>query len=296
MTNTLLMNTSLIVAFFGGMVMLFAPCCITLMLPAYLGTVFKSRSKVVLMTAIFAAGVASIILPIVLGARFLTSFFSSYHEYVFAAGSLIMIAIGIMMLLGKKPKLPFISNLQTPRVTDAASAYLLGVISGISSACCAPVLLGALTLAAISPSLLQAGAIGLAYTFGIVFPLFVMGVLYKKKLWRTGHKLQEKKVTIGKLTASLANFLSFLIFTGAGLFFLVLALTGRNQTNGSSSELAVKLKYWVDVATGPIRAIPFSNVLFGLLLIGLLAWFVRLARHELRDHDDQEKEDHEKCH
>lgn len=289
MTNTLLMNTSLIVAFFGGMVMLFAPCCITLMLPAYLGTVFKSRSKVVLMTAIFAAGVASIILPIVLGARFLTSLFSSYHEYVFATGALIMIAIGVMTLLGKKISLPFVNKLQTPRVTDSASAYLLGVVSGISSACCAPVLLGALTLAAISPSLLQAGAIGLAYTFGIVFPLFVMGVLYKKKLWRSSRKLQEKKATIGKLTTSLANFLSFVIFTGAGLFFLVLAITGGNQANSSTSDLAIKLKRWVDIFTEPIRSIPYSNLLFGLLLLGLLVWFVRMARRELRSKEDEEK-------
>lgn len=289
MTNDLLMNTSLIIAFFGGMVMLFAPCCITLMLPAYLGTVFKSRSKVVLMTAIFATGVASVILPIVLGARFLTSFFSSYHNYVFATGSLIMITIGFMTLLGKKISLPFVNKLQAPRVTDAASAYVLGVISGISSACCAPVLLGALTLAAISPSLLQAGAIGLAYTFGIVFPLFVMGLLYKKKLWRASRKLQEKKVTIAKFTTSLANFLSFLIFTGAGLFFLVMAITGGDEVNSSSSELAVRIKYWVDMLTKPIRAIPFSNILFGLLLIGLVVYLVRLARREMHDEEDIEK-------
>ncbi len=289
MTNDLLMNTSLIIAFFGGMVMLFAPCCITLMLPAYLGTVFKSRSKVVLMTAIFATGVASVILPIVLGARFLTSFFSSYHNYVFATGSLIMITIGIMTLLGKKISLPFVNKLQAPRVTDAASAYVLGVISGISSACCAPVLLGALTLAAISPSLLQAGAIGLAYTFGIVFPLFVMGLLYKKKLWRASRKLQEKKVTIAKFTTSLANFLSFLIFTGAGLFFLVMAITGGDEVNSSSSELAVRIKYWVDMLTEPIRAIPFSNILFGLLLIGLVVYLVSLARREMHDEEDIEK-------
>ncbi len=289
MTNDILMNTSLIIAFFGGMVMLFAPCCITLMLPAYLGTVFKSRSKVILMTAIFAAGVASIILPIVLGARFLTSFFSSYHGYVFAAGSMVMIAIGIMTLLGKKITIPFVSKLQSPRVTDAASAYILGVFSGISSACCAPVLLGALTLAAISPSLFQAGAIGLAYTFGIVFPLFIMGIFYKKRLWRSSRKLQEKKVTFGNFSTSLANFLSFVIFSGAGLFFLILAITGNDPVSSSTSELAINIKHLVDVLTEPIRAIPFANFIFGFLLLALLVYFVRLARRELRNKEEDEE-------
>ncbi|MGH7456557.1 MAG: hypothetical protein ACRENG_34735, partial [bacterium] len=113
--NTLFTSASLIVAFFGGMVMLFAPCCITLMLPAYLGSVFKARSKVILMTLVFAAGVASIMLPIVLGARFLVSFFNNYHFFIFAGGSLLMIGVGLMSLFNKTFKLPFVSKLQSPR-------------------------------------------------------------------------------------------------------------------------------------------------------------------------------------
>ena len=74
--------------------------------------------------------------------------------------SLLMIGVGLMSLFGKTVELPFISTLQAPRVTNTASAYALGVVSGISSSCCAPVLLGALTLAALSPTLLQAAAVG----------------------------------------------------------------------------------------------------------------------------------------
>lgn len=289
-TTTLLAGTSLFVAFLGGAIMLFAPCCITLMLPAYLGTVFKSRSKILLMTSVFALGVASIILPVVLGARFLTSFFSAYHEDVFAVGSLIMIGVGVMTLYGKKISMPFVGRLKSPQVTNVASAYVLGVVSGVSSACCAPVLLGALSLAAISPSLFEAGAIGLAYTFGIVFPLFVLGVFYKRGLWKRSQKLQQKRVRFGNMTVPLSNFLSFIVFTLAGLFFLILALLNRNQANTSNSNLIITLKSWADTAAKPINAIPGGQVIFGLILLVALVYLVRLARQELKEPDDTEKD------
>jgi cytochrome c biogenesis protein CcdA len=278
------------VAFLGGAIMLFAPCCITLMLPAYLGTVFKSRSKIVLMTSIFALGVATIILPVVLGAQFLTSFFSAYHAYVFAVGSLLMIGIGVMTLYGKKIPMPFVGKLKSPQVTNATSAYALGVVSGVSSACCAPVLLGALSLAAISPTLLQAGAIGLAYTFGIVFPLFLLGIFYKRGLWKRSQKLQQKRVHLRNMTIPLSNFLSFLVFTIAGLFFLTLALLNGNQVNAFNSNLIVTLKSWTNTAAKPINAIPGGQIIFGLILLGILIYLIHLARQELKEPDNTGKD------
>ena len=53
----LFFQTSLIAAFVAGMVALFAPCCITFLLPAYLGNVFKEKEKVLLMTLIFGLGI-----------------------------------------------------------------------------------------------------------------------------------------------------------------------------------------------------------------------------------------------
>jgi cytochrome c-type biogenesis protein len=242
------------------------------------------------MTTIFALGVASVILPIVLGARFLTSFFSAYHSYIFAAGSMLMIGVGIMALLGKRIPMPFTKKLPSPQVTNASTAYLLGVVSGISSACCAPVILGALTLAAISPTVLQAGAIGLAYTFGMVFPLFILGVFYKKGLARYTSKLQRKTVRIKNFTTPLANFLSFIVFTAAGLFFLVLAVLGENTTSEQGAELSVELKRWIDTITEPLRAVPYSEGIFGLVLVGLLVLIGRLVYKELRQPNDPEDE------
>ncbi len=275
--TSLFASASLIVAFFGGMVMLFAPCCITIMLPAYLGTVFKERSKVMLMTLIFALGVASIMLPLVLGARFLASFFSNYHIFVFAGGSLLMIGIGFMSLFNKTIELPFVSKLQAPRVTNATSAYVLGVVSGITSTCCAPVLFGALSLAALSPTLLQAAGVGFAYTFGIVFPLFLLSLFFEKGLHSWMMNLKRKTVTLGSFQILLSNFVSFVIFTGTGILFLILALTNRLQMSEQAVELSITLKSWIDTLTKPIKSIPYGEYIFAVLLVGVLIYFIKLA-------------------
>lgn len=283
-------SASLIVAFFGGMVMLFAPCCITLMLPAYLGSVFKAKSKVLLTTLIFAAGVASIMLPLVLGARFLASFFNSYHFYVFAAGSLLMIGVGLMSLFNKTIELPFVSRLKSPQVTNSASAYALGVVSGISSTCCAPVLLGALSLAALSPSILQAAGVGLAYTLGIVFPLFILALFYGRGYDKWGFKLQQKTLSFGNFKVALSNFLSFLIFTGTGVVFLILAMTDHLQMGEGTVEFAITLRHWIDVLTKPIRAVPYGEYVFGIILIVLFGYLVHRALIEMRSADEKNKD------
>ena len=72
------------------------------------------------------------------------------------------------------------SFLRTPDTAkgDGASFFALGVFSGIASSCCAPVLVGVMTLSALAGSPAGGVALGLAYVFGMVFPLFVMALVW----------------------------------------------------------------------------------------------------------------------
>ena len=62
---------------------------------------------------------------------------------------------------------------------NTISVFGLGLMSGLTSACCAPVLFAAVTLTSLSPSLLQALIVSLAYIVGIVMPLFVLSMLWE---------------------------------------------------------------------------------------------------------------------
>lgn len=293
---TLFANASLVVAFIGGMVMLFAPCCITVMFPAYFGSAFHTKSRVLLMTLVFAAGVATIMLPIVLGARFIASFFSAQHSGLFIGASLLMIAVGLLALFNVSIKIPYLSNLQSPKITNAMTVYLLGLVSGASSTCCAPVLLGALSLAALSPSWWQALAVGGAYTLGMVFPLLIFGLLLERGLWKTGLKWRTKTLTLGGHKFLLTNLITFVIFTGTGLVFLYLTLTNRLQMTEGAVRFGIAFKNWGDWFGQFLDRIPYGETLFGGLLLLIIGWLIYATLRRRAPAEESRPGDHSHCH
>ncbi|KKT78169.1 MAG: Cytochrome c biogenesis protein transmembrane region, partial [Candidatus Giovannonibacteria bacterium GW2011_GWC2_44_8] len=75
-----LIIASLITAFIAGIAALFAPCCITVLLPSYLGSIFREKRKVFLMTFVFFLGLLAVFLPLGMGAAGLGKLFSRYHD------------------------------------------------------------------------------------------------------------------------------------------------------------------------------------------------------------------------
>src|SRR5699024_4205571 len=114
-----------------------APCCVSVMLPAYLSTGFRHRGGVVPATLVFGSGVATVILPIGLGATALSSLLIEQHVWAFSIGGALMVVGGMAMLAGWKLNLPM-PGARTVREGSFKSAYALGVFSGVASACCAP--------------------------------------------------------------------------------------------------------------------------------------------------------------
>lgn len=209
MNTEFLFGISLTASFLAGVLALFAPCCITFLFPAYLGTIFKENRKVVFYTLIFAFGLSTVLVPVALGFRFFISFFDSYHSIIYYLGALLMIFMGIMTV---KPAfhLPQIFNTK-PRVSDKVnifSVFGLGVVSGLTSACCAPVLFAAITLTTLSPTLIQALIVSIAYVLGIVFPLFLLSVSYEKYSKYVTGKNRQKTYTIFKYLGSIIFILS----------------------------------------------------------------------------------------
>jgi cytochrome c-type biogenesis protein len=59
--NALVYSSSLAAAFLGGILALFAPCCIVSLLPTFVGAALERRRlSLPLMVTIFAAGIATV--------------------------------------------------------------------------------------------------------------------------------------------------------------------------------------------------------------------------------------------
>lgn len=227
-------QTSLIAAFVAGMVALFAPCCITFLLPAYLGSVFKEKSKILLATLVFGLGIFIVLLPAVLGVSLISKLLFRYHDTLYILGGIMLFIVALLSFLGIKFPMPSFRG-STPKTgkdgkTDIVSIFLLGVFSGIASACCAPVLVGILTFTLLSPNTLGAILIGLMYVLGMVFPLLVISMFLSKKM----PSFSAFRKPIGSLNILgktyflfLNNLIAAIIFFLTSILIFYLTFTGR---------------------------------------------------------------------
>jgi len=219
----LLLPASFIAAFLAGLVALFAPCCITFLLPSYLGSVFKTRSRILFMTFVFGLGIFVILLPAVLGISLVSRFLFRYHDLAYYTGGVAMVIAGLLALWGVKFALPRLPRPTAPQgQPDIFSVFVLGLISGLASACCAPVLIGILSLSFLSGSFWGALALGATYVLGMVAPLFIAGFFIDKRQLLNRNFFNQN---IGSF--KLGNIISAAVFIPMGLFIIYLTFAGR---------------------------------------------------------------------
>lgn len=274
----LLTTGSILAAFLAGGVALFAPCCIVFLAPSYLaGAVKNRRWRLLPLTFIFAAGLAVVLVPITLGMGLLAGAIARYHQPLYYVGGALMIALAGLALSGKMWSLP--SFLRAPDTSrgDGASFFTLGVFSGIASSCCAPVLAGVMTLSVLSGSPIGGLALGLTYVFGMVFPLFIMALVWDKARLGERKFLQAKLVRIrlaGRVlvtnTLNVAVAIGFAIMGG-----FVIALSGSTEMTGGSAFQDDASRLLTDVfARVQTWLAPVPELLLGLGLLAVAAAFI----------------------
>src|SRR6266536_4207448 len=162
MESSIFFGGSILAAVVAGSLALFAPCCISFMLPAYFASSFQNRLRLVAMTFLFAGGVVTVILPIALGASVLRQFLTTQHATIYVVGGMLLFGLAFYLLLGGQVHLPMPGR-RAGGKAGVASVYSLGVFSGITSSCCAPVLAGVVALSSVASSFVLALLLGIAY-------------------------------------------------------------------------------------------------------------------------------------
>lgn len=281
----LLVSASFIAAFIAGIAALFAPCCLTVLLPTYFSSIFKQRSTVFLMTFIFFLGLLTVFLPIGLGAVALTQVFSAYHSWIFSLGGIFLLFLGAFLLLGQEFSLPFSVHPELKKA-NAGSVYLLGIFSGIATTCCAPVLAGVLTLAVLPGSFLLGGAYTLAYVLGMVTPLFILASVLDKAKFTEKFFAFRKTVSYNlfgqTIKATLSNLFSGAIFLLMGFVTLYLALTNSLTVNmGYQTSLNIYMTKLIKFIGLYTRIIP--EPVWAIIFTGVALYIVMAAIRQLRN-------------
>lgn len=241
---------SFLTAFIAGVAALFAPCCITVLLPTYLGSIFKQKTKVFLMTFVFFLGLAAVFLPLGLGFAGIGALLTRYHNTIFSLGALMLVGMGVVLLLGKQMSLPWSVH---PQLNGYGfmSVFVLGIFSGLATTCCAPVLAGVLALSVLPGSVLLGGLYSLTYVVGMVAPLFVIALLLDKADFTRRFFVFRKTITYSlggrTFTTSISNLVAGLVFLGFGSWILYLAQT--NQLLMGTSSWAVRVNVYASQFT-----------------------------------------------
>jgi cytochrome c biogenesis protein CcdA len=283
--NALVYSSSLVASFLGGVLALFAPCCVVSLLPTFTAAALQQRGlRLVATTTVFAAGVATVLLPIVLGIGALGQVLGRFHSQVFLVVGLFLLGLGIYVLSGRGFMLPMPTVRSRPTSPSrVGGVYVLGVVSGIASSCCAPVLIGVVAMSALASSTIGAVGLGLSYIFGMVFPLFVFVILWERlhlgerRLFAWG----TKRIALGKVSLVWTDALAGVIFVIMGGLSSYLGITGQGTY---TPGWFIAFNRWAVGQAGnlamALRGVPIIlQALVLLILAGSIIWAVHASWH-----------------
>jgi len=279
MNSSIFFGGSVLAAVIAGAIALFAPCCISVMLPAYFASSFQNRRLLVAMTFLFAAGIATVILPIALGASLLRQILTTQHTVIYVTGGLLVLALALYVLLGGQIHLPMPGR-RAGGKAGVLSVYSLGIFSGVASSCCAPVLAGVIALSSVVSSFWLALVLGSAYVFGMVAPLFLIALLWDHYDWRASRLFRPRSFpwrlvpfTRTLTSTGLASGI-LLAFIGGGMLWIGLAYRSMPPLADWQIQLSAGLQHFGQVITNALAWIPnWMGMLIFLVLLGALAWY-----------------------
>jgi cytochrome c biogenesis protein CcdA len=220
------------------------------------------------------------LLPITLGVGLLAQALSNFHTPLYLAGGVLLLAMAALSLSGRSWSLPSFIHSPAPGRSDTAGVFALGVFSGVASSCCAPVLAGVMTLSALSSSIGSSAALGLAYVFGMVFPLFMLAAFWDRLRLGERRPFQSRTVRLrvaGRtMITNTVNVVIAAVFAAMGGLVLYLAAAGNPMATGGP-PLAVG-RWLTAFFTGILAFLdPVPDLVLGLVLLSLAAGVVTFA-------------------
>jgi cytochrome c-type biogenesis protein len=176
-------NSSLLVlapaAFLAGIFSFLSPCTLPI-LPAYFAFTFQARrERVVVMTIAFFLGLATTMVAVGASATALSQLLFRNLSALTLVGGLIVIAFGVMSILGKG----FTGAKLLDRPTaSVAGSYLYGATFALGwTACVGPILGALLTLLATQGvAVIQGGVLAFIYALGLGMPLILMATFFSR--------------------------------------------------------------------------------------------------------------------
>jgi cytochrome c biogenesis protein CcdA len=271
-------EVSFLASFLGGLLSLLSPCS-ALLLPAFFAYAFQSRSELVGRTVLFYLGLCATLVPLGMGISAVSSLVYGHRSTLITVSGLIIIAFGVLQLLGGGFAFgPIERLLGRIKGNSLVATFFLGAVYGFAGFCSGPILGAVLTVAASSGSVLRGAGLLATYAAGMAAPLFLMALLWDRL--DLGHRrwLRGREISLGGFRFHTTNLVSGLLFVAIGVLFIVFEGTSALEglyASGGATDLAFAVERWV---SGVSERLPVSVAL--AVLAVLFAGFIlyRLSR------------------
>ena len=275
-------------ALLGGLLAILSPCS-ALLLPSFFAYAFDGLGTLVARTGVFFLGLGAVLVPLGAGVGAVGSAFTTYRDQTTFVSALVIMAFGVMILLGKGFHLGFAQRIAGRTVVATRlSIFVLGTVYGLAGFCSGP-LLGAVLTVAVAGGDAPYGALLMAvYAAGMTLPLAVLAALWDR--YRLGSRkwLRGREIRIGPIRTHTTSLVSGLLFIGIGVLFLVTAGTA-NLGGVLDADTAVEVQGWLARVTGSI-----SNLAVALAVtLAVMFLLVIRIRRSSKVIEDQHRTDHQ---
>lgn len=266
------MNLSLLGAFLGGVLTLLSPCSVML-LPAFFAYAFTSPGALLGRTAVFFAGLATVLVPLGLLAGSLGAWVNRFRFELVTGASVIVIVLGVLLAVGVPMPGPL--RQRGARNASVASVFALGTVYGLAGVCAGPMLGAALTFAAFGggatagvgggavSSALFGGVVLLVFAFGMVVPLMILALLWDR-LPAVRRLVRPREIVIGRWRNTWTNVIGGVLTAGIGVLLLVtqgttslggvLGATDQARLESSVMLATAAVPDWVVLVAGVVLA------------------------------------------
>jgi cytochrome c biogenesis protein CcdA len=270
-------EVTLLAAFAAGTLALLSPCS-ALLVPSFFAYAFGTRTALLGRTALFALGLAAVLVPLGMGSSAASSLVYGNRQTMITVAGWAIIALGVLQLLGKGFTLPVVGRLQARTAgIDARAGALptiaLGAVYGLAGFCSGPVLGAILTVAATEEAPARGGMLLAVYALGMAAPLFVLAALWDRFDLGRRQWLRGRPVRLGPVRTHTTSLLSGTLFVVIGALFLSSeGMVGLTGVFGDTTDLEFDAQAWISdrLAVVPDWSVP--------ALIAVVAAVVALRR------------------
>ncbi|RVW07615.1 cytochrome c biogenesis protein CcdA [Prescottella agglutinans] len=267
-------DIGLLGALLGGLLSLVSPCS-ALLLPSFFAYAFDGVGRLATRTALFYAGLATVLIPLGAGLGAMGSLLTRHRETVTTVSGLVLIVFGVATVFGKGFAFaPAQRAAGSVRVSGAASVFALGAVYGFAGFCSGPLLGSVLTIAVAGGGAGYGGLLMAVYALGMTVPLFVLALLWDRFDLGRRRWLRGRELTLGPVHAHTTSLVSGLLFVAIGVLFLV-----TDGTANLGGVMGVDEQFSLQVTLGDwANRVSDAGIVLSVVLVLFVVVAVRVVR------------------